>query len=146
MPSYHIPLTACRYSIQHAAYSEYSHNLTIHLSWQLLFIPPLIADLQLVCGAAWDFAPSSVQAPQYWSSRVPDWPDPNNGRAIIKSGNCLKLKSSISKPLSPISINSVAKADQGAICMYIIGYIVHSCKSMLRNFIQYCIFPQKRLT
>ena len=52
------------------------NNPTIHLSWQLLFIPPLMADCQLVCGAAWDVAPSSVQAPQYWSSRVPDGPDP----------------------------------------------------------------------
>ena len=33
--------------------------------------------LQLVCGAAWDFAPSSVQAPQYGSSQVPDRPDAN---------------------------------------------------------------------
>ena len=50
----------------------------IHLSWQLLFILPMIADYQLVCGAAWNFTPSSVQALQYWSSRVPDGPDPNS--------------------------------------------------------------------
>ena len=86
------------YSLQYAAYSDSLVTLSllsvnrndlqrfavicndpaIHLSWQLLFILPMIADSQLVCGAAWDFTPSSVQAPQYWSSRRPDGPDPNN--------------------------------------------------------------------
>ena len=55
---------------------------TIHLGWWLLFIPPMIADYQLVCGAAWDFTPSSVQAPEHWSSLVPDGPDPNSTPSI----------------------------------------------------------------
>ena len=53
------------------------NNPTNLHSWQLLLIPPLVADCQLVCGAAWDFASSSVQSSQYSSSWVREGPDPN---------------------------------------------------------------------